>query len=127
MPEGPQRTVLAKAFPSLQPPAHYTPKAWTRNSPAHRNPPPPHAIISHPPPDPHVQQDLKRIAGRIPLPPPPPLSRTRPPLRPLAQRSRPRSPPRSSPRRSLAHRPPPSPRNLSAHRQAPRRCPPLRL
>src|SRR5258708_2825690 len=37
MPEGPQRTVLAKAFPSLQPAAHYTAKDWTRNSPA-----PPH-------------------------------------------------------------------------------------
>src|SRR5260370_304697 len=46
MPEGPQRTVLAKAFPSLQPAAHYTAKDWTRNSPAQRNPPPSHARIS---------------------------------------------------------------------------------
>src|SRR5260370_35105781 len=46
MPEGPQRTVLAKAFPSLQPAAHSTAKDWTRNSPAQRNPPPSHARIS---------------------------------------------------------------------------------
>src|SRR5229473_2607369 len=46
MPEGPQCTVLAKAFPSLQPAAHYTAKDWTRNSPAQRNPPPSHARIS---------------------------------------------------------------------------------
>src|SRR5216684_1382888 len=45
MPQGPQRTVLAKAFPSVQPAAHYTAKDWTRNSPAHRNPPPSHARI----------------------------------------------------------------------------------
>src|SRR6266852_4449017 len=39
-------TIVAKAFPSLQPAAHYTAKDWTRNSPAQRNPPPSHARIS---------------------------------------------------------------------------------